>query len=84
MSVYNGQQYLQEAIDSILSQTFSNFIFLIIDDCSTDNTSNILQQYASSDPRIKIIRNETNMGLTASLNKGIKLINTPILQNGRR
>ena len=77
MSVYNGQQYLHEAIDSILSQTFSNFIFLIIDDCSTDNTSDILQQYASSDPRIKIIRNETNIGLTASLNKGIKLINTP-------
>jgi len=71
MSVYNGEKYLREAIDSILNQTFKNFEFLVINDGSTDSTAEILQSY--QDPRIKIINNEKNMGLTGSLNKGLKL-----------
>jgi len=69
MSVYNGECYLNEAIDSILTQTFTDFEFLIIDDASTDNTPDILSSYP--DPRIKIITNEENLGLTKSLNKGL-------------
>lgn len=71
MSVYNGEIYLHDAIDSILNQTFTDFEFLIINDCSTDRTAEILQSY--NDPRIKIINNEKNIGLTKSLNKGLKI-----------
>ena len=46
MSVYNGEKYLSEAIDSILAQTFKNFEFVIIDDASTDHTIKILEKYA--------------------------------------
>ena len=71
MSVYNGEKYLREAIDSILNQTFKDLEFLIINDGSTDKTAEILQSY--QDPRIKIINNQKNIGLTKSLNKGLKL-----------
>ena len=71
MAVYNGEKYLRSAIDSILSQTYIDFEFIIIDDCSTDNTANILESY--TDSRIQIIRNEKNLRLPASLNKGLKI-----------
>jgi glycosyltransferase involved in cell wall biosynthesis len=71
MSVYNGEHYLNEAVDSILAQTFKNIEFLIIDDASTDRTPEILHSY--TDPRIKIITNKENLGLTKSLNKGLEL-----------
>ena len=71
MSVYNGEKYLREAINSILSQTFNDFEFLIINDGSTDGTADILKSY--TDSRIKIINNEKNIGLTKSLNKGLKI-----------
>ena len=71
MSVYNGEKYLQEAIDSILNQTFTDFEFLIVNDGSIDRTAEILQSYR--DTRIKIIDNEKNIGLTKSLNKGLRM-----------
>ena len=55
MSVYNGEEYLKEAIDSILQQSYANFEFIIIDDASTDNSLEIIQSY--NDPRIIIIQN---------------------------
>lgn len=69
MSVYNGEKYLTQAIDSILNQIFSNFEFIIINDNSSDKTKEILNTY--SDKRIKIIKNAINLGLTKSLNKGL-------------
>ena len=71
MSVYNGEKYLQEAIDSILVQTFKDFEFLIINDGSADKTGEILKSY--NDPRIKIIDNKKNIGLTKSLNIGLRI-----------
>lgn len=71
MSVYNGEKYLREAVDSILNQTFTNFEFVIINDRSTDSSVEIIESYA--DPRIWLVHNEKNIGLTASLNRGIKL-----------
>jgi len=71
MSVYNGERYLNEAVDSILTQTFRDFEFLIIDDASTDRTPEILRGY--DDQRIRIVTNEENLGLTKSLNKGLAL-----------
>ena len=70
MSVYNGQDYLDEAVQSILAQTFKDFEFIIIDDGSTDTSLQKLKAY--KDPRIKIISQE-NKGLVASLNHGITI-----------
>lgn len=70
MSVYNGEKYLREAIDSILSQTFTDFEFIIINDGSTDDTLKIIKSY--KDPRIVLISRK-NLGLVASLNEGINL-----------
>jgi len=71
MSVFNGERYLQASVASILEQTFRDFEFIIINDGSTDNTAEILASY--NDPRIIIVNNEANIGLTKSLNKGLKL-----------
>lgn len=70
MSVYNGERYLKEAIDSILNQTFADFEFIIVNDASTDSSLKIMQSY--DDERIKIISNEKNIGLTKSLNKALE------------
>ncbi len=69
MSVYNGERYLRESIESILGQTYRNFEFIIINDGSTDSTREIILSY--DDPRICLIDNEENIGLTRSLNKGL-------------
>ncbi|MGI4789435.1 MAG: glycosyltransferase family 2 protein [Janthinobacterium lividum] len=71
MPVYNAAAFLHEAIDSILSQTFTDFEFLIIDDGSTDNSAAIVRSYP--DPRIRFIQNERNLKLTATLNRGLDL-----------
>ncbi|SIO93715.1 glycosyltransferase family 2 protein [Vibrio spartinae] len=71
MSVYNGEKFLRETIDSILTQSLSDFEFIIINDCSTDNTLEILEEYENIDDRIVILNNDTNLKLPASLNKGI-------------
>lgn len=77
MPVYNGQTYLREAIDSILNQSFTDFEFIIINDGSKDETATILKTY--SDSRIVIVHNEQNLGLIASLNKGITLAKSELI-----
>ena len=67
MSVYNDQDNITNAIKSILDQTYQDFEFLIIDDCSTDNTYEIAKKF-TKDPRIKLFKNKRNIGLTKSLN----------------
>lgn len=71
MSVYNGDRYLLESIESILNQTFRDFELLIINDGSTDKTREII--LSLNDPRIRLVDNEQNIGLTQSLNKGLRL-----------
>ncbi|GAA4847806.1 glycosyltransferase [Algivirga pacifica] len=71
MPVYNAAQFLRDAIQSILDQTYDNFEFLIINDGSTDQSEEIILSY--QDPRIRYIKNEKNLGLIATLNKGIDL-----------
>ena len=68
MSAYNGERYLREAVDSILSQSCTDFELIVVDDGSTDGTSAILTSY--SDPRLRVIRHD-NQGLTRSLNLAI-------------
>lgn len=71
MSVHNEENNIDEAIQSILSQTYDNFEFIIIDDASTDSTVEKIIKY--TDKRIIFIQNEINMGLTKNLNRGIEL-----------
>jgi glycosyltransferase involved in cell wall biosynthesis len=71
MPVYNGEIYLREAIESILHQTYTDFEFLIINDGSTDNSESIIKAY--NDSRIRYIKNESNLKLITTLNKGIEL-----------
>ena len=72
MSVFNGDKYLIDSINSILNQSYKEFEFIIINDGSTDGTSQILNEYAKKDSRVSII-NHMNMGLTKSLNIGVGL-----------
>ena len=73
MSVYNEAKYLDKSIKSILKQTYTNWEFIIIDDFSSDSSKEIIKNYANNDIRIKLIQNSNNIGLPASLNKGILL-----------
>lgn len=72
LPVYNGEIFLREAVSSILTQTYSNFELIIINDCSTDGTANILKEF-ESDLRVRVIENETNLKVVRTLNKGIEL-----------
>lgn len=73
MAVYNAEKYLSEAVDSILAQTYSDFELILINDKSTDTSGDILADYVQKDPRIIILENEQNIGLTKSLNKGLAI-----------
>lgn len=73
MSVYNGQRYLHESIDSILGQSYDDFEFVIVNDGSTDATENILRQYADRDRRIVLLQHEDKVGLSKSLNEGLAI-----------
>ena len=68
MSVYNDEKRVSKSIESILNQTFQDFEFLILDDCSTDNTYEICNYYAKNNQKIKLMKNHQNLGLTKSLN----------------
>ncbi|MBF0182444.1 MAG: glycosyltransferase [Magnetococcales bacterium] len=72
-AVYNGAEYLDAAIGSILAQRFTDFEFLLIDDGSTDATPDLLAAWARRDSRIVVVRNQDNLGLTRSLNLGIAM-----------
>ena len=72
MPVFNGGKYVGNAIDSILDQTFRDFEFLVTDDGSTDETPNILAEYARNDSRITVISQE-NGGITESLNRMVRI-----------
>ncbi len=70
LPVYNGQDYLIPAVESILNQTYKNFELIIVDDASTDNTPEIVDEFAKQDARIRVIHNKENKKLPASLNIG--------------
>ena len=76
MSVYNGMPYLPEAIDSVLNQTFGDFVFRIIDDGSEDGSFQYLE--GLRDPRVEVVR-QPHCGLGAALNRGLSLCNTEYL-----
>jgi glycosyltransferase involved in cell wall biosynthesis len=73
LAVYNGEEYLQEAIDSILAQTFTDFELIISDNASTDRTAEICQAYAAQDERVRYHRNPTNIGGANNENQTFKM-----------
>lgn len=70
---YNASRVLPEAIDSILGQSFGDFEVIVIDDCSTDGTWDVIQDYARRDSRVLPHRNEKNLGIAGNRNKGVSL-----------
>lgn len=72
LSVYNSQHFIADAVESILTQTYRNFELIIIDDGSTDGTRKMLTEIAQMDTRVRILTNETNIGLTRSLNRALQ------------
>lgn len=74
LPVYNSERFLKQAIDSVLTQSFQDFILLIINDGSIDKSKDIIMGY--NDERIEYIENESNIGLVKTLNKGLSLVKT--------
>ena len=72
MATYNGARYVAEQIESVLAQTYRDFELVICDDCSTDNTADILYQYAEKDKRIRVIRNQCNLGFKDNFQHAIQ------------
>ena len=71
MPAYNAEEYIGEAIESILAQTYKDFEFIIVDDGSKDRTKEIINEYTKKDNRIKVFVQEKNLGISAALNRGI-------------
>jgi glycosyltransferase involved in cell wall biosynthesis len=71
LPAYNATRFLRESVESMLVQTFTDFELVVIDDCSTDDTWAMVQEYAARDPRVVALRNERNLKLAKTLNRGI-------------
>lgn len=69
---YNASRFLRQAVDSVLAQTYSNLELIIVDDCSTDDTLQIIQEYAARDSRVRVIAGEENQGVARVRNRGIQ------------
>jgi glycosyltransferase involved in cell wall biosynthesis len=69
MPVYNGEQFIQQALDSLLAQDYSHFELVISDNASTDRTADICESYAAKDTRVRYYRNEENRGPVANFNR---------------
>lgn len=77
LATYNGEKYLKEQIDSILNQTYKNIRLIISDDCSTDKTSNILEEYKNKDDRISLYLQEKNLGIVKNIEFLLKKVESP-------
>ncbi|WKA50169.1 glycosyltransferase family 2 protein [Planococcus liqunii] len=73
MPAYNAEEYIEDAINSVLSQSYKEWELIIIDDCSNDKTSKIAEKFGQRDARLRLIKNNENMGVSETRNKGINL-----------
>lgn len=79
LPVFNGAPTLQRAAESILRQTFNQLELLILDDGSTDDSARIAEALEAGDPRVRVVRNSRNLGLSATLNRGLAEARAPLL-----
>ena len=79
MAARNAEAYVEEAIGSLLAQSWTHLELIVVDDGSTDSTNDRLAALAERDPRIRILINETNLGLAASLNRAIDVARGDLL-----
>lgn len=75
--LYNAEQYITSTVQSVLNQTWQDFEIIILEDCSTDKSYEIASEIAKKDDRIKLYRNEVNLGMLENWNKGIILCQQP-------
>jgi glycosyltransferase involved in cell wall biosynthesis len=80
LPVYNSERYLEQSLQSLLTQTFPDFLLIISDNASTDGTTSICRKYADADSRIKYFRNETNIGNPRNFNRVAELTTTKYLK----
>lgn len=80
LPVYNSERYLSASLDSLLGQTFRDFILVISDNASTDGTAEICRRYLKADPRVRYHRNEVNIGNPRNFNRVFELTTTPYLK----
>ena len=73
--LYNSEKFIAETIESVLTQTYTNWEMLIVNDCSKDNGASIVEKYSKKDKRIKLFNNEKNMGVSFTRNRAIDLSN---------
>src|SRR3954466_4130607 len=73
LPVFNGEKYLPEALDSLVSQDFEDLEIILSDNGSTDSTQNICREFAAKDPRIRYHRNQTNIGASKNYNRVLEL-----------
>ena len=77
LATYNGEKYIKEQIDSILNQTYKNIKLIISDDCSTDNTTEILKEYEEKDNRIELYIQQKNLGVVKNIEFLLRKVNSP-------
>src|SRR5690554_902309 len=77
MPVYNDVDFIEESLNSILNQTYGNFKLIISDDCSTDGSLNIIEQFAKKDSRIEVIRQTKNLGISKNMELLLEKAQTP-------
>ena len=73
MPAYNCEKFIDETIESLLNQTYTNWELIAVDDCSTDKTGEILKKYAEKDNRIKYVKNDDNLGAALTRNNAVSL-----------
>lgn len=79
LCTYNGSAFLAEQLDSILGQRYTNWELVVVDDCSTDSTPAILEEYAGSDARIGLHYNEQNLGYNKNFEKALGLCRSELI-----
>ncbi len=80
LPVYNSEKYLEQSLNSLLAQTYSDFVLIISDNASTDGTPLICKRYADADGRVKYFRNDTNIGNPRNFNRVAALTTTRYLK----
>jgi glycosyltransferase involved in cell wall biosynthesis len=80
LPVYNGEQFLAQALDCLLAQTFGNFEIIVSDNASTDRTAQISRAYADRDARVRYLRNDANLGAIANYNRTFALSSAPLFK----